>query len=64
MAKKVLKAHTGGHYHTEGKEYEVRDEDERAYVIIDDDGDPHEFTKQPDYRGSSYATWFEVKEVE
>ena len=43
---------------TKGKNYKVQSENPYEYEIIDDQGDEHFFTKEPDEEGLSYQTWF------
>lgn len=50
---------------TKGKVYDVieeiiDDEDDACYVVTDDLGNRHLFTKHPDVDGESFATWFEI----
>lgn len=47
-------------YLTFGVVYEVIDETPQRYVIIDDTGTEHSFTKSPDEEGKSYQTWLNV----
>lgn len=44
-----------------GERFEVIDEDEECYVIIQN-GEVVFFTKEPDFEGDSYATWFDLVE--
>lgn len=45
---------------SEGKIYGVYEENSESFFITDENGEEHEFTKQPDNRGLSYKTWFEI----
>lgn len=44
-----------------GERFVVVDEDEESYAIIQN-GETMYFTKEPDYEGDSYATWFDLVE--
>jgi hypothetical protein len=41
------------------KNYEVFDEDDNYYVVENEEGDHHFFTKEPDQMGKSYLDWFD-----
>lgn len=67
MSKKVLTCHTEFKEFntksdiTEGKNYEVEEENERVYKIRTDDGGTQVFTIEPDESGKSYKTWMTLK---
>jgi len=47
---------------TNGKSYDIVEEDESVYKIIKDNGRICIYTKYPDEDGHSYKTWFTLKE--
>lgn len=49
--------HEDGHF-TVGQAYQVKDEVNGSYLVVNDIGDEHWFTKEPDEYGESYETWF------
>jgi hypothetical protein len=58
----LLECHTemytsAGNVLTKGKVYEITRETPKYYIIFNDDGDEHHFTKYND-GGESYKTWF------
>lgn len=65
----VLYCHTEMVYDGEvwakaGETYEVLQDDNYAYLIIDETGWQHQLTKEPDDEGISFADWFEVREID
>lgn len=52
---------TGGICAFAGKSYEVIDESDYYYEIINADGEPHTFSKKTS--GSNYRTWFSLEPV-
>lgn len=45
---------------TKGRAYPVIEENEVDFMISNDEGDNHHFTKKP-FDGESYKTWFRLE---
>jgi hypothetical protein len=59
----MLVCHTEtAQFFTKDKEYEIVSEGEYAYVVIDNTGEDHFLTKNPDEDGHSYKTFMTLKE--
>lgn len=60
MSKALKCHHSAPPFFTEGEFYPLESDSLFSYMILDDTGEEHFLTKEPDEDGNSYKTWFKV----